>query len=99
MPLTFVDLSVQQVKNIEEPVRAYQVGTPSEGREAAARVAETAIQTKHPEPNLRRVKLQGANASELQPDEAAKAWPGRRGGAVLTSAGYPKKVAQIASPN
>jgi adenylate cyclase len=35
LPMTFVDLGVQQVKNIQEPVRAYQVGTPSERREAA----------------------------------------------------------------
>jgi TolB-like protein/class 3 adenylate cyclase len=33
--LTFVDLGVQQVKNIQEPVRAYQVSAPSETREAA----------------------------------------------------------------
>ena len=42
LPMTFVDLGVQQVKNIQEPIRAYQVGAPSETREAApARVAET----------------------------------------------------------
>jgi adenylate cyclase len=41
LPMTFADLGVQQVKNIQEPIRAYQVGTPSETREAApARVAE-----------------------------------------------------------
>jgi adenylate cyclase len=40
LPMTFVDLDVQKVKNIEEPIRAYQVGTPSEAREAPARVAE-----------------------------------------------------------
>jgi adenylate cyclase len=41
LPVTFVDLGVQQVKNIQEPIRAYQVGAPSEPREAApARVAE-----------------------------------------------------------
>jgi adenylate cyclase len=41
LPMTFVDLGVQQVKNIQEPIRAYQVGPPSETREAApARVAE-----------------------------------------------------------
>jgi adenylate cyclase len=41
LPMTFVDLGVQQVKNIQEPIRAYKVGTPSETREAApARVAE-----------------------------------------------------------
>jgi adenylate cyclase len=42
LPMTFVDLGVQQVKNIQEPIRAYQVGAPSETREAAsARVADT----------------------------------------------------------
>src|SRR5262249_20363921 len=41
LPMTFVDLGVQQVKNIQEPIRAYQVSAPSEAREAAAtRVAE-----------------------------------------------------------
>jgi adenylate cyclase len=41
LPMTFVDLGVQQVKNIQEAIRAYQVGAPSETREAApARVAE-----------------------------------------------------------
>jgi adenylate cyclase len=42
LPMTFVDLGVQQVKNIQEPIRAYLVSAPSEMREAAtARVAET----------------------------------------------------------
>ena len=42
LPMTFVDLGAQQVKNIQEPIRAYQVGAPSETREAALpRVAET----------------------------------------------------------
>jgi adenylate cyclase len=42
LPMTFVDLGAQQVKNIQEPIRAYQVGAPGETREAApARVAET----------------------------------------------------------
>ena len=42
LPMTFVDLGGQRVKNIQEPVRAYQVGVQSETREAApARVAET----------------------------------------------------------
>jgi len=42
LPTTFVDLGVQQVKNIQEPIRAYQVGAPSETREAVpARVADT----------------------------------------------------------
>jgi adenylate cyclase len=41
LPMTFVDLGVQQVKNIQEPIRAYQVSAPSETREAVtARVAE-----------------------------------------------------------
>jgi adenylate cyclase len=41
LPMTFVDLGVQQVKNIQEPIRAYQVGAPSETQVAApARVAE-----------------------------------------------------------
>jgi adenylate cyclase len=41
LPMTFVDLGVQQVKNIQEPIRAYQVSAPSEARGAApARVAE-----------------------------------------------------------
>jgi adenylate cyclase len=41
LPMTFVDLGVQQVKNIQEPIKAYQVGEPSEMREAApARVTE-----------------------------------------------------------
>jgi adenylate cyclase len=41
LPMTFVDLGVQQVKNIQEPIRAYQVGSPSEAREAVlARVAD-----------------------------------------------------------
>lgn len=42
LPMTFVDLGVQQVKNIQEPIRAYQVNAPGEAREvASARVAET----------------------------------------------------------
>ena len=42
LPMTFVDLGVQEVKNIQEPIRAYQVIAPSETREAAhVRVAET----------------------------------------------------------
>ena len=41
LPMTFVDLGVQQVKNIQEPIRAYQVDAPSETREVArTRVAE-----------------------------------------------------------
>jgi adenylate cyclase len=43
LPMTFVDLGVQHVKNIQEPVRAYRVGaTATETQEAAsAHVAET----------------------------------------------------------
>src|SRR5689334_12745470 len=35
LPMTFADLGVQQVKNIQELVRAYQVGAPGDAREAA----------------------------------------------------------------
>ena len=42
LPMTFVDLGVQQVKNIQDPVRAYRVNAPGEAREAAsARIVET----------------------------------------------------------
>jgi adenylate cyclase len=42
LPMTFVDLGVQHVKNIQEPIRAYQVSAPGQVQEAAsARVAET----------------------------------------------------------
>jgi len=42
LPIAFTDLGVQHVKNIQELIRAYRVGAPSEAREAApARVAET----------------------------------------------------------
>ena len=34
LPITFVDLGVQQVKNIQDPIRAYQVGARSETRDA-----------------------------------------------------------------
>jgi adenylate cyclase len=41
LPITFVDLGVQQVKNIWEPIRAYQVSELSETQQAAPeRVAE-----------------------------------------------------------
>src|SRR3974390_1228957 len=41
LPITFTDLGAQHVKNIQEPIRAYQVGAPSETREAApARATE-----------------------------------------------------------
>ena len=35
LPMTFVDLGVQQVKNIQEPIRVYRVGATSETREVA----------------------------------------------------------------
>src|SRR5246127_5108946 len=35
LPMTFTDLGVQQVKNIQEPIRAYQVGAGGQTREAA----------------------------------------------------------------
>jgi adenylate cyclase len=42
LPVTFVDLGAQQVKNIQEPIRAYQLGAPGETHEAAdARAVET----------------------------------------------------------
>jgi adenylate cyclase len=40
MPMTFVDLGIQKVKNIEEPIKAYQAGTPSEAQQPPARVVE-----------------------------------------------------------
>ena len=50
LPMTFVDLGVQKVKHIQEPIRAYQVGVPSETREAApAHVAETGSPTPLPD--------------------------------------------------
>jgi adenylate cyclase len=36
LPITFTDLGSQQVKNIQDPVRAYQVGAPAEAQEAAS---------------------------------------------------------------
>src|SRR5215469_9845319 len=41
VPMTFVDLGVQEVKNIQEPIRAYRVGALSETRADPARVADT----------------------------------------------------------
>jgi adenylate cyclase len=42
LPMAFVDLGAQRVKNIQEPIRAYQVSAPSETQEAAsAPLAET----------------------------------------------------------
>jgi adenylate cyclase len=40
LPMAFVELGLQQVKNIEEPIKAYQVGAPSEpGETAPARIS------------------------------------------------------------
>jgi adenylate cyclase len=42
LPMTFMDLGVQRVKNIQEPIKAYEVDATSGTREAApAYVAET----------------------------------------------------------
>ncbi|MCC8942134.1 adenylate/guanylate cyclase domain-containing protein [Bradyrhizobium sp. Arg68] len=42
LPMTFMDLGVQQMRNIQEPIRAYQVVAPGDARETAAtRVADT----------------------------------------------------------
>jgi adenylate cyclase len=42
LPMTFVDLGAQQVKNIQEPIKAYQVDATSGTREiASSHVAET----------------------------------------------------------
>jgi adenylate cyclase len=50
VPMTFVDLGVQQVKNIQEPVRAYQVGARSGTQQAASeRVAE--VESRPPMPD------------------------------------------------
>jgi adenylate cyclase len=40
LPISFADLGVQQVKNIQEPIRAYQARAPGEEREAPAHVVE-----------------------------------------------------------
>jgi adenylate cyclase len=41
LPVAFTDMGLQQVKNIEDPIRAYRIGAPSETQEAApTRVAE-----------------------------------------------------------
>jgi adenylate cyclase len=47
LPITFVDLGVQQVRNIQEPIRAYQVGPPAETQEAAS---ERVVETESPPP-------------------------------------------------
>jgi adenylate cyclase len=41
LPMAFVDLGVQEVKNLQEPIRAYQVGTPSKALGASVSVAES----------------------------------------------------------
>jgi len=40
LSMTYVDLGAQQVKNIQEPVRVFQVGSPREAREVPAPVGE-----------------------------------------------------------
>jgi adenylate cyclase len=40
LPMTFVELGAQQVKNIQEPIRTYQVNAPGEARGTPARVVE-----------------------------------------------------------
>ncbi|MBR0797527.1 adenylate/guanylate cyclase domain-containing protein [Bradyrhizobium jicamae] len=49
LPITFVDLGVQQMKNIQEPIRAYEVNAPGEAREASARVVEAESQPPLPD--------------------------------------------------
>ena len=46
LPMTFVELGVQLVKNIQEPIRAYQVGATSETREDAV----TRLEVESPPP-------------------------------------------------
>src|SRR5262249_38733011 len=41
LPMAFVDLGAQRVKNIEEPVNVFQVAEPSVAREAPVRAVET----------------------------------------------------------
>jgi adenylate cyclase len=41
LPMTFVDLGVQQVKNIQEPIKAYRVGAQGETPEAASARVDT----------------------------------------------------------
>src|SRR5713226_5885982 len=40
LPVTFADLGALQVKNIEEPIRAYSVGEPTNSARSAAALAE-----------------------------------------------------------
>jgi adenylate cyclase len=47
LPMTFVDLGVQQVKNIQEPIRTYEVNASSETREAAS---TTVVESVSPPP-------------------------------------------------
>jgi adenylate cyclase len=50
LPMTFVDLGAQEVENIQEPIRAYQVGvTIKAGNAAPARVADTESQPPLPD--------------------------------------------------
>jgi adenylate cyclase len=45
--MTFVDLGAQQVKNIQEPIKAYEVVAPTEAREAAS---ESVVEAERPPP-------------------------------------------------
>ena len=47
LPITFTDLGDQQVKNIQEPIRVYEVGAPTETREAAS---ARAVEAESPPP-------------------------------------------------
>jgi adenylate cyclase len=47
LPMAFADLGAQNVKNIQEPVRAYQVGAPSETRKAASAIV---VEAERPPP-------------------------------------------------
>jgi adenylate cyclase len=51
LPMTFEDLGVQQVKNIQEPIRAYQVSAASDGREAAAPAGVAEVESPPPLPD------------------------------------------------
>ncbi|MGC1563110.1 MAG: adenylate/guanylate cyclase domain-containing protein [Bradyrhizobium sp.] len=42
LPITFADLGLQQVKNIQEPIKAYQVSAPSETQQAATELVAEA---------------------------------------------------------
>jgi adenylate cyclase len=73
LPMT-VDLGVQQVKNIQEPIRAYHVGGPNEAREAAsARIAEA----ESPPPLPDKPSIAGFHGSLAFPQPALHLGAGR----------------------